>query len=185
MSNQYVDVDVSEFKAFFQKMERAAKGDFRKELELFLEAIGNEFLAEVQDALIHRHKNTGLGQLVSSFVKDDEHNIWSYEDGGLTLEVGSSLEYAIYVNSGHRTLDPAKNKHFTLKSGELARFVPGYWQGKRFIYDRSADGGMVLRLHWVDGLYFFDFALGKMEKTISAALDKKLQDWLDRYFGEF
>ena len=33
-----IDVDVSEFRAFFQKMGKAASGDFRHEMELFLEA---------------------------------------------------------------------------------------------------------------------------------------------------
>ena len=39
MSGKYVDFDMSEFKAFFGTVERAAKGDFRREFELFLEGI--------------------------------------------------------------------------------------------------------------------------------------------------
>ena len=36
MSGRYVDIDMSEFKEFFGSLERAARGDFRKEFELFL-----------------------------------------------------------------------------------------------------------------------------------------------------
>ena len=39
----YVEIDMSDFRAFFGSVERAAKGDFRKEFELFLEGLGNEF----------------------------------------------------------------------------------------------------------------------------------------------
>ena len=42
MSGRYVDIDMSEFKEFFGSLERAARGDFRKEFELFLEGLGNE-----------------------------------------------------------------------------------------------------------------------------------------------
>ena len=44
-----VNVDVSEFRAFFQKMGKAASGDFKREMELFLEGLGNEFLRILQD----------------------------------------------------------------------------------------------------------------------------------------
>ena len=41
MSSKYVDIDMSDFERFFGRVEKAARGDFRKEFELFLEAIGN------------------------------------------------------------------------------------------------------------------------------------------------
>lgn len=178
-----VDIDMSEFREFFGSVEKAAKGEFRKELELFLEELGYDFLRCVQDEFINRNKNTGYGQLLSSFTKDDENNIWRFSDGGLTIEIGSSVEYASYVNDGHRTFDPAETKHFTLSNGEAARFVPGYWQGNRFIYDPAADGGMVLKYHWVEGLHFWEAAVRAMERICPAALDRKLQEWLDNYFG--
>lgn len=40
MSGKYVEIDMSEFKEFFNNMERAAKGEFRKELEQYLEGVG-------------------------------------------------------------------------------------------------------------------------------------------------
>lgn len=98
-----LEIDTSEFKTFFQRMEKATQGDFKRDFQTFLEGIGEEFLRIVQDEFINRNKNTGYGQLVSSFTRAGANNIWRYEDDGLTLEVGSSLAYASYANDGHRT----------------------------------------------------------------------------------
>lgn len=183
MSGTHIEIDMSDFRAFFDQMERAARGDLRRELESFLEGLGVEFLRLVQDEFINRHKNTGHGQLLASFTKDGEQNIWRYTDDGLTLEIGSSLEYAGYVNDGHRTLDPAETKYFTLSNGEKARFVPGYWQGQRFIYDPQAEGGMVLKYHWVEGLHFWEAAMQAMEQLCPEFLENRLAEWLDNYFA--
>lgn len=177
-----IEIDMSEFKAFFQRMEKAAQGDFRREFEIFLEGLGEEFLRLVQDEFINRNKNTGYGQLINSFTKSAEGAIWRYEDDGLTLEVGSSLKYAGYVNDGHRTLDPAKKRYFTLANGEMARYVPGRWQGNRFIFDPSAKEGMVLKYHWVEGLHFWEAAFHAMERLCPAILEAKLQAWMNKYF---
>lgn len=178
-----IEIDMSEFRAFFDRMEQAARGDLRREFETFLQGLGEEFLRIVQDEFINRNKNTGYGQLINSFTRDGANNIWRYEDDGLTLEVGSSLKYAGYVNDGHRTFDPAVTKHFTLKNGEQARYVPGHFRGDRFIYDPSADEGMVLKYHWVEGLHFWEAALHAMERICPAVLEAKLQKWLDEYFS--
>lgn len=182
-----VEFDTGDFRAFFQRMEQAAKGDFRKEFETFLEGLGVEFLRLVQDEFKRRHRNKGDGQAVSalwaSFERDGENNVWRYTDDNMTIEVGTKLDYAAYANYGHRTLDPAKGKYFTLPNGEMARFVPGYWRGDRFVYDRSADGGMVLKYHWVKGIHFWEAALHAMNRICPAVLEAKLQQWLDKYFG--
>lgn len=187
MSGKHVDIDMSEIKEFFNSVESAARGDFRREFETFLEGLGEEFLRLVQDEFIRRHRNKGDGQaasaLWSSFVRDGDSNIWKYTDDNMELEVGTELDYAAYANYGHRTLDPSKGNHFTLPNGEMARFVPGYWNGDRFVYDPSADGGMVLKYHWVEGIHFWEAALHAMERLCPAILEAKLQDWMNRYFG--
>jgi hypothetical protein len=65
----------------------------------------------------------------------------------------------------------------------MARFVPGYWNGDRFVYDSSAEGGMVLKYHWVEGIHFWEAALHAMERLCPAILEAKLQAWLNDYFG--
>ena len=167
-----VEIDVSEARQFFEAMEAAAKGGFRKELEAFLEGIGEEFLRLVEDEIIRREAiDTRL--LLASFHKGGDSNVWELSEGGLTLEVGSTLEYASYVNDGH----------WTNPQGVAARFVPGNWNGDRFEYDPSAKGGMMLRQQWVKGKPYFDSALRILEKMLPELLDAKIQEWLDSYFG--
>lgn len=172
MSGRYVDIDMSEFKEFFGSLERAARGDFRKEFELFLEGIGNEFLRILQDEIVRR-KVMDSRQLLASFEKGGDGNVWSIEEGGLVLEVGTSVEYAGYVNDGH----------WANTKGVERRFVPGYWQGDRFIYDPAAKGGMMLKQHWVEGKYYWESALRILDRIYPELLEAKLQDWIDRYFG--
>lgn len=168
----YIDLDFSEFKEFFRRVERAAKGDFRKELELFLEGIGNEFLRILQDEIVRR-KVIDTRQLLASFEKGGDGNIWELSDNDLTLEVGTNVEYAGYVNDGH----------WTNPKGVKTRFVPGSWNGDRFIYDPNAKGGMVLKQHWVEGVHYWESALRILDKIYPKMLEEKLQKWIYRYFG--
>lgn len=168
----HVDVDMSEFKEFFGSVERAAKGEFRKEFELFLEGLGNEFLRILQDEIVRR-KVVDTRLLLASFEKSGEGNVWEVSDDGLTLEVGTNVNYASYVNDGH----------WTNPKGVDRRFVPGYWEGDRFIYDPSAEGGMMLKQHWVEGEHFWESALRILDQIYPELLEAKLQEWLDSYFG--
>lgn len=172
MSGKYVEVDVEEFRQFFESIRKAARGDFKKELELFLEGVGNEFLRIVQDEIIRRQvMDTRL--LLASFQKGAGDNVWQIGNGGLTLEVGSSLEYAKFANDGH----------WTNPKGVEQRFVPGYWKGDRFIYDPSAKTGMVLKQHWVEGKPYFDSALRILNRMFPEMLEEKMQEWIESYFG--
>lgn len=172
MSGKYVEVDVEEFRQFFESIRKAARGDFKKELELFLEGVGNEFLRIVQDEIIRRQvMDTRL--LLASFQKWAGDNVWQIGNGGLTLEVGSSLEYAKFANDGH----------WTNPKGVEQRFVPGYWKGDRFIYDPSAKTGMVLKQHWVEGKPYFDSALRILNRMFPEMLEEKMQEWIESYFG--
>lgn len=175
-------IDMSEIKSFFENMKSAGKGALQKELEVFLEALAEEFLNLIQEEFKNRHKNTGFGFLISSFSRGGAGNVWRYEDENLTIEVGTVLKYAGYVNDGHRTLDPAKTRHFKLPNGERARYVPGYWQKKKFICDPSSKTGMVLKYKWVEGLHFWEAALTAIKRTCPQLLEKKLDEWLEKYF---
>lgn len=168
---KYVEFDTTGAEKFFSALEAAVKGGFRKQLELFLEGLGVEFLRIVEDEIIRR-KVLDTRLLLASFHKGHDDNLWELTEGNLTLEVGSTLEYAGYVNDGH----------WTNPKGVDKRFVPGYWEGDRFIYDPEAKGGMVLKQHFVEGKPYFDSALRILDKMLPEFLDTKLQEWLDDYF---
>lgn len=168
-----VEFEMGELKAFFRQMERAAKGEFRKDMELFLEGIGYEFLRILQDEIVRREV-VDTRQLLSSFERGGDGNVWELTDGGLTLEVGTILDYASYVEDGH----------WTNPKGVDRRFVPGYWTGDRFVYDPSAEGGMMLKQRWVEGKHYFESALRILDRMLPELLETKLQQWLDSYFGD-
>lgn len=166
-----VSLDMSEIRDFFKTM-KGAEGDFKKDLETFLDGIGNEFLRLVEEEIIRR-KVMDTRTLLSSFHKGGGGNVWKIEDSDMTLEVGSSVEYAGYVNDGH-WLNP---------KGVARRFVPGYWEGHRFIYDPGADTGMLLKQKWVEGAHYFESALRIMDRMFPELLGRKLDEWLNTYFS--
>lgn len=165
-------LEADEMKVFFDKCIKAGNGDFKKELEAFLEGIGLEFLRIIEDEIIRR-KVVDTRLLLNSFHKGDGENFWEISDGGLTLEVGSNVEYAGYVNDGH----------WTCGKGEAMRFVPGYWEGDRFQYDASAKSGMMLKQKWVEGKHFWENGIRILDRIMPEILEAKLQQWLDSYFG--
>lgn len=169
-----LNFDITELNAFISKCDEAAKGGFKKALGDFLEGLGEEFLDILHDEIISRGI-TDSRLLLSSFEKGSEENVWEFTNGNLVLSIGSNVEYAEYVNNGH----------WTNPKGVETRFVPGYWQGERFVYDRGADTGMVLKQKWIDAKPYWSKSVAILEKLWPDYLDKRISDWLQQYFVEF
>ena len=167
-----VEFDLGDFTNFIGRLKAAAQGEFRKDLELFIQALGTEFLRIVEDEIIRRNvMDTRL--LLGSFHEGGDGNVWEVSDGGLTLEVGTNVQYASFVNDGH----------WTCPKGVEKRFVPGYWSGSRFTYDPGAKGGMVLKQKWVEGKHYWESAIRIFNKIFPELLEAKMQQWLDNYFS--
>lgn len=158
--------DIDGLDEFIRTLNRAANGGLSEQLGLWLEAMGMEFLDVIQDEII-RTGTVDTRRLLNSFGKGDGENMWSISDGGLTLDVGTNVEYASYVNDGH-----AQSK----------RFVPGRWDGDRFIHDPGAGTGMMLSAKYVPGTQYWDTALAIVDRMFERSLDRLLQRWLDEQF---
>lgn len=172
MAGKAVEIDCSELNHFFDLMEQAGNGEFKKELKRFMEGIGNEFLRIVEDEIIRKNVlDTRL--LLNSFHKEAANNIWIIQNDGLTLEVGTNVEYASYVNDGH----------WTNPSGVATRWVPGSWNGDRFVYEPGAKTGMLLKQKWVEGTHYWEGAIRIMEQMLPEFLERKLERWINDYFG--
>lgn len=167
-----IEFDADELEHFFDKCMKAGNGDFKRQLSLFLEGLGMEFLRVIEDEII-RQKVLDTRLLLNSFHKGNDNGIWELSEEDLTLQVGSNVEYAGYVNDGH----------WTCKKGEAMRFVPGQWKGDRFVYDPSAKTGMMLKQKWVEGKHFWESGIKIIDKIMPQLLEAKLQQWLDSYFG--
>ena len=163
-----VTVTHSGFEEFAAKLRAAANGEFRAALAEYVEDLGNEFLRIIQDEIIRR-KVIDTRLLLASFTKGANGNVWSIEDGGLTLEIGTNVEYAKFVNDGHRQTP--------------GRFIPGIWAGDSFVYQPGAKTGMVLKQQWVEGKHFMEGAVNIFQKMMPELLDAMLQEWFDNFFG--
>ena len=172
MGEGMFEIDITEIQLYLKLINKAAEGEFKKQIALWFEACGFEFLRIVQDEIIRRKVvNTRL--LLNSFEKGNQaNNVWKVSDGGLTLEVGTNLEYAEYVNDGH----------WTNKKGQLSRFVPGVWRGDVFEYERDAKTGMVLKQQWIEGSHYWEAAIRIFERIFQTSVEKKMEEWRDTFF---
>ncbi|OLN21873.1 phage portal protein [Domibacillus antri] len=166
---------INGLKKFLKEVEKAADGGFKKDLALWLEGSGMEFLAIIQDEII-RTGTVDTRRLLNSFQRGDSDSAWSLKSGSLTLEVGTNLTYASLANDGHTTVD--------LSSGKDRRWVPGRWKGDRFEYDpNERESGMLLKVKWVDGSGYWDNAVAIFEKMFDKSLERRLQGWMDSLGG--
>ena len=166
-----VAIDCRGLDDFLKQCEKASKGGFKAEMELWLEALGFEFLDIIQDEII-RAGVVDTRLLLNSFKKGDKENVWEMNYNGLSLEIGTKVEYATYVNDGH-WLNP---------NGVSRRFVPGYWSGHSFVYDRNAPGGMMLKQRFIEGYHYIESATYIFERVFEQSFQRKLEEWLTKYF---
>lgn len=163
-------VDMEEMDKFVQDIEALAYNT-KSQIEAFVAYFAKDFLNEVKSE-IERRNIVDTGSLLKSFNKNDENNIWEVSAGGLSITVGSILDYAKYVNDGHTTC----------KEGESKRFVPGYWQGNKFTYDPNAKGGMMLYQQWIEANPYFSKAYELMNSILPEVMDKKFDEWINGIF---
>lgn len=175
MAGRYVSIDATELRRFVERLNQAGRGKgFEKELSRFLDAIAVEFLSYVQDFIIQAGSvDTRL--LLNSFQKSGEGSVFIAQEGSLQIEVGTNVEYASFVNDGH-WLNP---------KGVDMRWVPGEWQGERFIYQPGAKTGMLLKQNWIEGSHYFDDAIRLMERMAPQFMERKIEQWLGQFFSDF
>lgn len=156
------------------KFTKAGKGEFKRELKTYADALGFDFLDLVQEEII-RTGTVDTRRLLSSFSKGSGDNEWNISDGGLTVEVGTNVEYAHFVNDGHFTV--------SLSSGKDRRWVPGVWNGGSFTYQPgNRESGMLLKQQYVKGTNYWENAQSIFKRVFDKSLERKLQEWIDKYF---
>ena len=170
MNGQYVQIDVTDLTAFNEKLRKAANGDLKKEFALFLDGIGFEMLRVIEDEII-RLKAVDTRLLLNSFHKGGANNVYELREADLTLEIGTNVEYAQWVNDGHKQTP--------------GRFIPGEWNGDgKFRYMPGAKTGMVLKASWVDGRHYMEHSVVIMEKMFPKLIEAKLAQWFNEYFSD-
>lgn len=181
-----IEIDIEGLDELIQKLEKASGGELQKQIEVWLEATGITFLDIVQDEIIQQEIVDTRG-LVSSFRKGDSKNFWKLKSGGitLTLEVGTKLEYASYVNDGYPLVTERSASGAKRIGGQLimTRWVPGVWKGDSFEYIKGAKTGMLLKEQFIPGRPYFEDAEAIMQLFFNTSLERKLQQWIDAYFN--
>lgn len=165
-------IEMEGLREFARNLRMAAGPALREELRLLNNAMGMRLLEKAQDEVIAAG-SVVTGNLVNSLSKGGADNLWDESDGGLTLDVGTSLEYARYVNDGHHTT-PA---------GVAERWVPGHWDGGRFVYEPGARTGMLLRRKWIEGKHFWEHAVAGCEPEFQRAAEDAVSRWAATWFG--
>ncbi|OIS67240.1 phage portal protein [Bacillus subtilis] len=148
-------------------LKEAASGGFSRQATRWLEECGQDFLEIVQSELIST-QTVNTEKLFRSFERGTKDNLWIAQSGGLSLEVGTQLDYASFLNDGHWT------------SKQDVRWVPGRFQGSQFIYDPAASTGMALKRKWISGTGYWDHALLLYEQLFEKSLESKLRQWLKK-----
>lgn len=159
-------IDVSQLEAFATQCE-AAIADLKPYAGEVLKEAGEEFLDIVQE-VIQSEGNVDMGKLLASFTKGGAGNIWELDLGGLVLTVGTNVEYAKWVNDGHKQTP--------------GRFVPGFWEGDHFRYSPGASSGMVLKASFVMGSHYFDKSVQVFAKVFPEMATSAFEQFFRRYF---
>ena len=109
--------------------------------------------------------NTRSGQMAQHWVADSKTSA-VYSSGRVKTELNNNVQYASYVNDGHRV-----DKHF----------VPGLHkdsEGEPLYFDAKQEGGIMVgtKTTYVKGLYMKQKAVGKYRDTVRKELDKRVRE---------
>lgn len=153
-------VDYRELKEFKKKLEKAKDGLPDKLGEMAV-AEGVKFVKEAQ-RIVDNERIYASRNYKRSFHSDDTAKV---EGNKITVGVGNLANYASFVEKGFRS-----------------HFVPGYWQGNVFVYDRNAKGGMYVGPY--KGVFEGRWVVKRALHTISLTQNARLKRKIKRYIEE-
>lgn len=165
-----VKIEIEGLDEFMKKLSKKGDTEFKREVATWLDASGFQLLEEIQRMIIAMQV-VDTRRLLNSFTKGKDGNVWTISNGGLTLEIGTNVEYAKFVNDGH----------WANPRGVDKRFVPGKWENGKFTYIRGHKSGMVLKQQWIEGRPYWDNALVIFEKMFEQSFKNKLRDWVSKF----
>lgn len=129
---------------FKMSLLKAGRLDFAKAIEEWLQAIGVDFLRVVRDEVI-RLEVVDTRALLNSFKKRRKTNVFKKLDKGLGLEIGTNLEYASFVNTGHK-----------LRNGEWWEGYH-YFDNAKIIYENILNKALEKKMEKWLNKYFNEF----------------------------
>ena len=151
--------DFRQLEALHQRLEQILNQD----TDTFFRTAAQELAARLHNKVVKR----------TPVVYGTMRNAWAIMPVGqwgehYMIALINNLVYASYAEYGHWQTP--------------GRFIPGYWQAERFVYDPNAQGGMVLKKHWVKGRFMLTISSQELEQQMPAILEAKLYDFIKRCF---
>ncbi|GED55560.1 HK97 gp10 family phage protein [Brevibacillus borstelensis] len=180
-----------DFRQFEQKLRKLDKR-VPEVLQQIVYRLGEELLNAITDEILRqsdgKERGNGVldtGTLLNSFSQGEPGNVWEFDAdrNAITLEVGSNLTYAEYVNDGYTISRSYFVPGFFTLNGRRIDDTKGLSYSQRqelkFHYDPDAEGGFTVRPRTFIGRKYFDIALknfqGGMNRIIEEMLDKELE----------
>ena len=153
--------DYKQLKRLQKKMEKFEEFDADIFTKKAVNNLARRLLKRTEDLTPHISGTLIIGWKASEIIKVGND---SYE-----VEVYNDVEYAMYVEYGHRQM--------------TGRFVPGYWKGNKFIYDKKSETGMVLKAGWVNGRHMLQKATDSVDRQKERIIEKMLEAELKKIFN--
>lgn len=118
----HIRIDLKNMRKFKKNLQDM-KGSFSDFLGQTVVAEGTKFVQKAVKTTRNEHIFAS-GNYKRSFHSDPHASI---SNDKITVGMGNYSNYALYIEKGFRS-----------------HFVPGYWQGKVFVYDPTAKKGMIV-----------------------------------------
>ena len=151
--------DFKELKALQQRIEQLSTVDFNRFYTEAAKDIASRLLTKVKKRTPVIYGKLRDAWAVLPIERQGDQYI---------ITVINGLQYASYVEYGHRQ--------------QPRRFIPGHWEGERFIYNPDDEGGMVLKKAWVEGRFMLTISVQELERMAPALLEKRLLKFLKGCF---
>lgn len=152
-----IEWDISDFNEFAEKLNEYDRYD--TEMKRATQEIAHELLRRIKT-------HTPIGDtwaLINGWDKNDfaVHEVAN----GFEINLVNPTMYARWVNDGHKQ--------------RPGRFIPGRFINGKFYYDRTAEGGMVLKRSFVKGRFFVEKGILELGNTklVEALIEKHLENW--------
>ena len=130
----------------YAKVLRQAKDLSARRVVIALNKVGRSWLEEIQ-----AQEPSQTGELTEAFY------LVRASHGNLKIEIRNDLEYADYVEDGFM---------------QKEHWVPGHWEGNRFVYVPGEKSGMKVENEWVKGNHVVRNARMNAEAELRARLQK-------------
>lgn len=163
-------MNVHDFDGLAKKFKQLSEDGMNRILRNITEAVGEKLLNNVTDE-INRQGLIDTSVMLNSFARGDDENAWEWDvdRNVITLEVGSNLPYAKYLNEGYNIHKPY--------------FVPGTWENGTFKHNPNANSGFMAKPRTFIGRHYFDIAVKELEGGINQFIMERLEVELRRVFG--